>query len=674
MSVLQPDTDFGNHEAFVPDGQIASGASGGGMDFSCLDALTAAWPTTTVNPGNIDVLWENKAPHKTQYYKVYITPLNWDPTQPLKWGDLIEIGQTGKSEAEPFSTVPSVIPAAYAGKRAALVSVWQRDYTESHEAFYSVSDIFVEDDGTGCTTGDPTNVTFANNTNCTLEYYFDNTVQGSANAGSSITVSTTVGSQWEIKDEAGNPVDSLTVNCDLTTYTSSGQCPGNSCSDGDSVVITFTNNTDCTVEYHQHNTLQGSAPAGGTFTVNTVIGSHWDVLDPSGNQVSHFHIMCGQTSFTSTGTCNTGGCDSETWAADVIYTEGNIVELNGVEYKAKWWNTGQNPEQNSGPYDVWEDLGACAGGGCSKGDAVMVMFNNNTNCTLEYYYDNTLQGSAVAGASFMANTTIASHWEARDATGEQVSSFHIMCGQTDYNSTGACNTGGGCATGDVVSITFTNNTDCTVEYYQNNTLQGSANAGASFATEAIVGTQWEARQVSGEQVSTFTIACDQANYNTNGSCNTNGDACATAYGPYPLIYMAGDIVSHNGRNYECLVSNLYNVTPGTAAHWWKDLGPCSMNARMGNHTATVLGDFNFVAFPNPAKDVINIEISNTQSSSYTITIKGIDGKTLETIMLGTTKGSAMINTSIKLDKLSSGIYFVNVTSGQQTLTQKFIVE
>ncbi|MEL6537541.1 MAG: lytic polysaccharide monooxygenase, partial [Bacteroidota bacterium] len=54
MSVLQPDTDFGNHPAFVPDGQIASGGNGGG-NFSCLDALTTDWPTTTLNVGSIDV-------------------------------------------------------------------------------------------------------------------------------------------------------------------------------------------------------------------------------------------------------------------------------------------------------------------------------------------------------------------------------------------------------------------------------------------------------------------------------------------------------------------------------------------------------------------------------------------------------------------------------------------
>lgn len=141
MGVLQPHTDYGKHEIYAPDGQIASGGNGSGIDFSCLNALTTDWPTTIVAHGYIDVKWQNTAPHRTEYYKVYITPLNWNPTIPLRWNDLIEIGHRGKGPAESFTTIRSFIPDSYAGKRAALVSVWQRDFNDSHEAFYSVSDI-----------------------------------------------------------------------------------------------------------------------------------------------------------------------------------------------------------------------------------------------------------------------------------------------------------------------------------------------------------------------------------------------------------------------------------------------------------------------------------------------------------------------------------------------------
>nr|WP_276320070.1 carbohydrate-binding protein [Pseudoalteromonas phenolica] len=35
------------------------------------------------------------------------------------------------------------------------------------------------------------------------------------------------------------------------------------------------------------------------------------------------------------------------------------TSLNGRLYQAKWWNQGQNPEQFSGPWDVWTDKGLC---------------------------------------------------------------------------------------------------------------------------------------------------------------------------------------------------------------------------------------------------------------------------------------------------------------------------
>jgi predicted carbohydrate-binding protein with CBM5 and CBM33 domain len=439
MSVLQPHTNYGNHQAYVPDGKIASG---GNAKFSCLDALTTAWPATTVNHGYIDVRWRNTAPHQSEYYKVYITPLNWDPTKPLRWNELLEIGHVGKRPAEDYTTIRSFIPDSYAGKRAAIVSVWQRDFTHSHEAFYSVSDILVSGGG-GCTTGSPVNVTFTNNTNCTLQYYQNNSLKGSANAGGSYAASTTVGSQWQ----------------------------------------------------------------------------------------------------------------------------------------------------------------------------------------------------------------------ARRTSGEQVSSFTIACGQTSYNSTGQCG-GGGCTTGSPVSVTFTNNTNCTLQYYQNNSLKGSANAGGSLAANTTVGSQWQARKTSGEQVSSFTIACGQTSYNSTGSCGTGG-GCAPPYGPYPNYYMKGDLVSYNGRNYESLSDALFNVVPGTAAHWWKDLGPCS-SARTSQP-----------ALPVPVvQGTLNIQTLDQGKESFNTPVpKSVvifDG-VLRMVRKSTIVGD---NTNVDLSNLAPGLYYLYIEGSSKPVRIK----
>ncbi|NME67751.1 glycosyl hydrolase family 18 protein [Flammeovirga aprica] len=62
-----------------------------------------------------------------------------------------------------------------------------------------------------------------------------------------------------------------------------------------------------------------------------------------------------------------------------------------------------------------------------------------------------------------------------------------------------------------------------------------------------------------EEETTGTIGCD-----------------APEYQVYPTIYNSGDVVSYNGILYEAAVNNLYNVTPGSAEHWWKELGPCEV--------------------------------------------------------------------------------------------------
>lgn len=493
MGVLQPDTDFGNHSAFVPDGQIASGGNGGG-NFSCLDELTTEWPTTRVNYGNIDVRWQNTAPHKTQYYKVYITPLNWDPTKPLRWDELTEIGYLGKGPAEPFSTIKSYIPESYAGKRAAIVSVWQRDYNDSHEAFYSVSDILIDGNGGGCNTGDAVGVTFENITNCSLDYYQNNSLQGSANAGGSYNANTTVGSQWEARNSSGDQIDSFTVVCEQLVYTSSGNCDtGNAC-DG-----------------------------------------------------------------------------IEEWTSTATYIEGDRVALNGIEYRAKWWNQGANPEQNSGQYQVWENLGTCSGdNGCSNGDLLDVSFANNTDCTLEYYSDNSLIGSAAAGGTFQANTA--------------------------------------------------------------------------------VGSTWEARKTSGEPFSNFTVTCNQTTYNSTGTCNNDNDGCAEAYGPYPNVYMAGDIVSEGGNNYECQVDNLFNVTPGTAAHWWKDLGPCS-NASTSQR---------ILLYPVPTvKGTLTVEIQDKSVGTNEVLIFD---RTSQLVLQTNISGA---ETKIDVSGLKPGIYYVYIEGSKE---------
>jgi len=345
MGVLQPHTNYGNHQALIPDGQIASGGNGSAVDFSCLDALTADWPTTIVSPGNIDVKWQNTAPHKTQYYKVYITALTWDPTQPLRWNELIEIGHVGQGPPTSFTTIRSFIPDSYAGKRAALVSVWQRNYNDSHEAFYSVSDILVQGNGGGCNIGDPVSITFDNNTDCTLRYYQNNSFQGSANVGGSYTANTTVGSQWQAQNSSGNQIDNFTIICDQTNYASTGECNSDDGCDG--IAIWSSTTTYFGGENVKYN--------------NSKYRARWWTL----NQAPNAHMGDGQP-WEKIGSCTDTGGDNITPTVSITspangtsFNEGNSITItasasdsDGSIAKVEFFNGGiKLGEDTTSPYN-----------------------------------------------------------------------------------------------------------------------------------------------------------------------------------------------------------------------------------------------------------------------------------------------------------------------------------
>lgn len=72
----------------------------------------------------------------------------------------------------------------------------------------------------------------------------------------------------------------------------------------------------------------------------------------------------GSTGMVPSPTAVPPSCDSvPTWDADTIYdTAGTQVVYNNKLYENKYYSQNQNPEENSGPYDVWTYLGPCTSG------------------------------------------------------------------------------------------------------------------------------------------------------------------------------------------------------------------------------------------------------------------------------------------------------------------------
>jgi poly(3-hydroxybutyrate) depolymerase len=71
-------------------------------------------------------------------------------------------------------------------------------------------------------------------------------------------------------------------------------------------------------------------------------------------------------------------------------------------------------------------------------------------------------------------------------------------------------------------------------------------------------------------------------------------------------------------------------------------------------------------YPNPAKEMLTIEVNN--GSKNVITLMDLSGKTIETIQ------SNKAFTHLNLSHLQAGIYFVNISNENGSITQKLIVE
>lgn len=81
---------------------------------------------------------------------------------------------------------------------------------------------------------------------------------------------------------------------------------------------------------------------------------------------------------------------------------------------------------------------------------------------------------------------------------------------------------------------------------------------------------------------------------------------------------------------------------------------------------------NFEVYPNPARDQANINLNLESQENVTLQIVDIAGKIVRTKDYGQMVGSYTL--PIGLNDLGSGIYFVNLLIGDQSITKKLIIE
>lgn len=126
----------GNHQAFVPDGQLCSGGLTQGGLYAAMDAV-GPWKATTTNNTFTLNLYDGSR-HGADYLRIYITRQGFDPlTQPLRWSDLELV-----TEAGPYGRVRNYQATVNAGARTGrhiVYTIWRASHLDQN--YYICSDV-----------------------------------------------------------------------------------------------------------------------------------------------------------------------------------------------------------------------------------------------------------------------------------------------------------------------------------------------------------------------------------------------------------------------------------------------------------------------------------------------------------------------------------------------------
>lgn len=81
-------------------------------------------------------------------------------------------------------------------------------------------------------------------------------------------------------------------------------------------------------------------------------------------------------------------------------------------------------------------------------------------------------------------------------------------------------------------------------------------------------------------------------------------------------------------------------------------------------------EFKYSVSPNPAKDVVMLNLNGQKASNYHVVITNIQGQVLQNKIFSNT---STINESLDVSTFSPGMYLVRISDGQDAVTKRFVV-
>ncbi|MFD1829171.1 lytic polysaccharide monooxygenase [Streptomyces desertarenae] len=126
----------GNHQAFIPDGQLCSAGRTADGRYRSMD-VPGRWRTTGVGT-DFTVHLHDQARHGADYLRIYVTRQGFDPTtDELGWGDLELIKTTGRYA--PTSDIRVGVSAPGRSGHHVVYTIWKASHAD--QVYYLCSDV-----------------------------------------------------------------------------------------------------------------------------------------------------------------------------------------------------------------------------------------------------------------------------------------------------------------------------------------------------------------------------------------------------------------------------------------------------------------------------------------------------------------------------------------------------
>ncbi len=90
-----------------------------------------------------------------------------------------------------------------------------------------------------------------------------------------------------------------------------------------------------------------------------------------------------------------------------------------------------------------------------------------------------------------------------------------------------------------------------------------------------------------------------------------------------------------------------------------------------NITDALIGVSDFKAYPNPAKNVLNVSMTLNNTDDVTVSLVSVNGQVL---LSKSAKNTGSFTTQIDVSNLASGLYFLRVTTSLGSASEKLIIE